>query len=109
MEVPEQYLADLLVLLTPFCKAGGSVPFHEAVRLVGKAERVAQIVPNARPFVGSLWAALIGSHRDWCARHPEQKMERVPTTRFSTAAAWLKALITDGEEALLPLRRVHVE
>ena len=105
MAVPEQYLADSLQLLEPFCSTGGSVELSAAVKMVGKIGRIAQVIPHARPFVSGLWAALLGAHRDWVAKHPGQPFERVPTTRFAVAARWMRALITEGENALLPLVR----
>ena len=105
MAVPEAYLEESVRLLEPFCVAGKAVTLTDAIKMVGKVGRIAQVVPQARPFVSGLWAALIGAHRDWTAKHPEGVMERVPTTRFAVAAQWMKALITDGKDALLPLIR----
>ena len=72
---------------------------------MGKAGRVAQVVPEAAPFAGSLWAALADSQRAAVQGKRDAPPGRVACVRFAAAAAWLLALL-DG--AVLPLqRRVH--
>ena len=61
--------------------------------MVGKAERVAQIVPTAKPFVSALWAALTGALKAIEAGKPEVPPGQIPTQRFTTAAAWFQALL----------------
>ena len=105
MSLPEKYLEELLVALSPFCQLQGRATLKEAERMVGKASRVAQIVPSARPFVAGLWAALTATRRDADDGKNKTRGRRIATRRFTTSARWFRALIEGGTEALLPLER----
>ena len=73
----------------------------------GEAGRVSQVIPDARPFSGALWAALTGAERDLEAGGGRAPPGMVPCKRFFLAASWLAALI-DGDDTvdtLVPLRR----
>ena len=56
MELPEAFLEQFLVNLAPFCRGHGACKLQEAEKLVGRAGRVAYVVPGARPFVSALYA-----------------------------------------------------
>ena len=105
MKLPVKYLEDLLLILNPFCSQHGRASLKDAERMVGKASRVAQVVPSARPFVSGLWAALTASKKDIAIGKNRTKGTRIATRRFVTAARWFKALIEGSQEALLPLTR----
>ena len=105
MELPAAYIEELLTLLEPFCKMHGHVAAAEAEKLVGKAGRVAHIIPTARPFVASLWGALSAARKAGIGGRREAPPGRLACRRFAVGAAWLRALLR-GDEALdLPLRR----
>ena len=106
MELPTAFLDQLIKDLTPFCETSGSCALADAERLVGRAARVAHIVPAARPFVSGLWSALSASKRDLGSGVIRTKGNRVPSRRFATSACWLRALIQGEDTALFPLRRV---
>jgi len=103
MTLPPEYLAELLELLAPFCAERGTRPLKDAIRLVGKAGRVAHIVPMANPFVHGLWGALSAAQK---AGHQEAPPGQCCTRRFCQAAAWLRALVRGGSASLAPLERV---
>ena len=106
MELPEQFLEQLATSLVPFCSTTGSCALADAERVVGRAARVAHIVPAARPFVSGLWAALTACKRDIASGAMRSSPGRVPARRFATSACWVLALVRGDGEAILPLRRV---
>ena len=90
--------------MAPLAARRGSVPVDVARAAVGKATRVAQVVPDAAPFVASLWAALTAADKEQAQegrRHAPPG--RVACVRFSSAAAWILALL---DSHVLPLRRL---
>ena len=96
-----------MTLLRPFCRSQGMCRAKDAEKLVGRAGRIAYVVPAARPFVGGLYAALAAARQD--QRQGRQKIAgMVPARRFSTSACWLRALVRGGQKAPLPLRRLVV-
>ncbi|CAK0906332.1 unnamed protein product, partial [Prorocentrum cordatum] len=58
MSIPAEFLEETMSLLEVFAQRGGVAPMSKARSLVGKAARIAQVVPDATPFAGSLSAAL---------------------------------------------------
>ena len=106
MELPTQFLQDFLEILRPFCRCKGVCRLRDAERLVGKAGRIAYVVPGARPFVTGLYAALAASKRDILSGRRRLKASVVATRRFTTPACWLRALVRGGSDSLLPLRRI---
>ena len=105
MSLPEKYLTELLAALEPFCQTQGRATLKEAEKMVGKASRVAHVVPAARPFVAGLWAALAATKQDAATGRNWTKGRRVATKRFVTAARWFRALVEGGEGTLMPLER----
>ena len=105
MELPQAYLDELLEILDPFCKSEGHASVRDAEKLVGKAGRVAHIIPTARPFVAALWGALAAARQAGRGPRKEAPPGRVACKRFAVGAAWLRALVR-GDKALdLPLQR----
>ena len=98
MEVTEEYAAGLRVSLRPLAATSGITPIREARKAVGRAQRVAQVVPEAQPFASALWAALTEASRD--AGHCRHG--HVANVRFAHSAVWFLRLL-DG--AVLPLQR----
>ena len=105
MSLTEKYLEELLAALEPFCQVQGRATLKEAEKMVGKASRVAHVVPAARPFVAGLWAALTATKKDATTGRNWTRGRRVATKRFVTAARWFRALVEGGENTLMPLER----
>ena len=103
MEIPADYAAKVLADLEPLARSSGSVALSDARRAVGRAQRVAQVVPEAQPFASGLWGALADAVRVAESGHREARPGQVPCVRFATAAQWFVALLTG---LVLPLRRV---
>ena len=57
--------------LRPLTRVRGFEPVKLKWCAVGKAARVVQVVPEATPFAGALWAALSGSFRASAGENPE--------------------------------------
>ena len=70
---------------------------------MGRAQRVAHVVPEAQPFTTGLWGALTGAIAAAKAGKREAPPGHVPHVRFAAAARWFVALL---EGAVLPLRRL---
>ena len=62
MALPEPFVNGLLQLCRSFL-ASGRLPLSMADALVGKAGRVAYVLPHTRPFVHTLYVALAASVR----------------------------------------------
>ena len=99
MEVPEGFAQQLREDLAPFARSKGHSTIAAARTMVGRAARVAQVVPEAAPFAGALYAALAEAT---LPNRREAPPGRVPHIRFAAAAKWFVALL-DGRVA--PLRR----
>ena len=82
-----------MFLLDPLSKNTGAISFSDLDIVIGKAARVAHVVPQAKPFVAGLWGALSAVQR----LGPDSRKEAPPgfaaCRRFSYSAAWLLALI----------------
>ena len=57
MELPSEYLKQTLEALQPLCARTGSLPTKLVQSTLGKVARISYVVPDAAPFVASLWAA----------------------------------------------------
>ena len=66
MKLPTAYLLDLACIIEPLCHATGAVSFSDVDVIIGKAARVAHVVPQAKPFVAGLWGGPSGSTASWC-------------------------------------------
>ena len=63
---------------------------------VGKAGRIAYIVPVASAFVASLWGALSGAMAASAAGLEGTHKVRLPVRRFMAAARWLRRLLPEA-------------
>ena len=106
MRLPPQFVADLLVLLEPVCRPWGSISMHDLDGLIGKAARVAHVVPSAKPFVAGLWGGLRAIREAYDAGLRETSAGRVPCRRLCYAASWMRALLSETEECPLKLERL---
>ena len=106
MRLPPDFVKDLLVLLEPLTKTTGSIGLNELDIIIGKAARVAHVVPAAKPFVASLWGALSGTRTATRTGRKEAPPGRAPCRRFCYAAAWLRALLLEDGSSPIPLERL---
>ena len=99
---PPEFLADLAQELQQVVAGVGSISGKAADRMVGRAGRLAYLVPASRPFVLSLYAALSAGR---AAGNTEDCNRPLPASRFAPAARWLLALIRPrpGLEEEFPL------
>ena len=99
-----QLQSTLTKHLLPLRAGTGHISIAQARTVTGQAQRLAQVVPEAQPWAGALWAALTGATQ---ASEGEGKREaplgRLPARRFAIAARWFLALL---EGAVLPIQRV---
>lgn len=70
--------------------------------MCGKAGRLGQVVPDAKPFVSNLYGALAGSLQAQANRSREAPPDHVATRRYRSAAQWLACLLR--QEANAPLK-----
>ena len=96
LELPPDYLRSTLDALQPLCAFSGTVSTALARTAVGKAGRIAYIVPVATTFVASLWGALSGAMSASAAGLEGTYKDRLPTRRFMAAARWLRRLLIEA-------------
>ena len=101
LALTDEFVASTLALLERFCRRSGCETLARARSVVGKCARVAQIVPDARPFAGAMWAALTAAIKSAVTSTSAAAPSQVPCARFFTAAAWMRALLQgrDGVRA----------
>ena len=106
MKIPQAFVDSVIADLDQFLGQEKSLPMHVAERLVGRAGRIAQIVPSARPFAAALYAAQTAAKRSGDSLQPEAPPGRVAVRRFSVVSAWFKALLHDPGLAPVLIQRV---
>ena len=92
MTLPAKFVDDLLGLCRAFL-AASHLPLSQADALVGKAGRVAYVLPLTRPFVATLFAALAASLRARAVRAREAPPKDVACRRFQHGAQWLVRIL----------------
>ena len=105
MRLPDDYIKDLLDLLAPACAKDNVMNLGDLEVLVGKAARVAHVVPTARPFVAGLWGAMAAARREAVAR-TRPSLTRISTRRFCYSASWVAALLKEDGSCPLDLERL---
>ena len=109
MQLPQKFLDELVEQVLAISRGGGRVSDSEAHKLVGRAARVAFVVPSAAPFSAALRAALADARSTASSRRRPGQRASHAAVRFATAAAWFVALLRgeplDGR-ADLPLERI---
>jgi len=103
MQLPDSFLEATREDLRPLAATRGTACLSIARRAVGRAGRIAQIVPEAAPFAASLWAALAASEQQDKSGRRSAPPGRVACTRFARAAHWFVQLLS---HKLFPLQRV---
>ena len=106
MEIPAEYLEELDTLLVPFTDSTNQVTIREAERAVGKAGRVSQIIKEARPFTGAMYAAFTASKQADASGPRNAEPGMVPCRRFATAARWMRMMISGPDNCIMPLIRL---
>ena len=94
MSIPTAFAASLLDVASQFLTdRPRTAQLSVAHNLCGKAGRLAQVVPTAKPFVTQLFAALAASLRAHHLGLREASPRRVAKRRFRTAASWIVSLL----------------
>merc|ERR1712194_887625 len=106
MRLPPAFVVDLLSRLLPLCSPRGLVDSHELDALIGKAARVAHVVPSAKPFVAGLWAGLSEVKASAREGRREAPPGMIPCRRLCYAAAWIRALLAEDESCPIPFERL---
>ena len=104
LQVPKSFAESLLTLVRRFADpARRLASLQEAEELCGKGGRLAQVIPEARPFIAGFYAALAGSKRASAAGAREAPPSKVATRRFRSSALWVAALLEGASSAKFPL------
>ena len=108
--LPADFLKVFYEELEIFASGVGSVEEAVVKRLLGRAGRVAFIVPDARPFVSALWAAFAAATGAVAkSGRREAPPGRCAAKRFKHAARWLRALVAPHQGGrLFPLESRYV-
>ena len=96
MELPAEYLRQTLEILRPLTAANGSLPTKTVQSALGKVARISYVVPDAAPFVASLWAAFSEGRRQAELEAPGTSKHWLPACRFAQGAAWCTTLISEA-------------
>ena len=104
VSVPQEFVELLSNDLSTFDKARGFATRHEVDKLLGRAGRLAYLVPAALPFVSALWGAAAATESAALAGRRGAPPGCFPVKRFRHAVRWLQILLhpPDGE-CWLPL------
>ena len=106
MRLPPDFLKLFLENVKQFTQPSAStVSLQDADKMVGRAGRIAHIVPEARPFATALWAALAAARRADRGTVREAPPGRVAVRRFRVAAKWMQALASGTKDAPFDLQR----
>ena len=109
MRLPPEFLRDLSEQVSATAAAGGRISDSDANRLIGRAARVAFVVPAAAPFAAALRAALFDARQVASASRGHGQRSSHSCVRFAVAAAWFRALLSDlpvDGRTQMPLERV---
>jgi len=107
ISVPQKFADELFELLSPFAADRGHVPAAGLDTLLGKAGRLAYLIPTSRPFVSALWGAYGGAKQAAAAGAKEAPPGRYAVSRFRRAARWIRTLLRPSTKAaLVPLEQI---
>ena len=109
MRLPHDFINELLEQMDTVARRGGRVSDADANRLVGRAARVAFVVPSAAPFAAALRAALTDARATAADKRSWGQRRSHACVRFEVAAAWFAALLQElplDSGAPLPLERM---
>ena len=103
MQITPEFKATLADSLAPLSVGAGHASLGQARKVVGQAQRLAQVIPEAQPWAAALWAALTAAVQASLLPRKETPPGRLPASGFASAARWFLVLLNG---AVLPLRRV---
>jgi len=109
VRVPDAFAEDLWSRLGDLTRGKGHVTEATLDTLLGKAGRLAYVLPSTRPFVAALWAARAASQaRSSSGNRRDAPPGCFPCARFAAAATWLRILLKPppSSPAFLPLEQV---
>ena len=105
LSLPQDFLIKLTPLAQKFSDKKVKVAtLKEAQELCGRAGRLAQVIPAAKPFINNLYGALAGSLRATDNKSREAPPGKVATRRYRSAAAWLCKLLANDSSSPLVLQ-----
>ena len=94
MALPAAFLESLLEVARRFVdRSSRTASLKDAHLLCGKAGRLAQVIPCAKPFVTQLFASLAGSLRASHLGLREAPPKKVAKRRYRLAASWIVSLL----------------
>jgi len=91
--VPPDFAQDLANLLAPLAAPKGHFPAADLDKILGKAGRLAYLIPGAKPFVVALWGAQAGAQEAARQHRQEAPPGQYASARFRRSAAWLRTLL----------------
>ena len=104
LSLPRSFVEQFLPLVRKFCDPKiRTATWKEGDELCGKAGRLAQVIPEARPFCAGFYAALAGAKHAKRAGAREAPPSKVATRRFATSARWILKLLLGEDSAPFPL------
>ena len=106
LQLPDEFKKELQDLLRHYSQGETQIHEHHAQSLCGKVGRLAQIVPEARPYASALYGALAGAIAARSAGAREASPGHFPMKRFHHAAAWIWTLLVDNEASPIDLVRL---
>ena len=104
MTLPEAFVRELAALCRRFIQAS-SLPLHLAHALVGRAGRVAHVLPLTRPFVTALYAAMSATTEAAAAGARETAPGTVACKRFRHGARMLLRVLHVAGRSPIPCSR----
>ena len=96
MELPAEYLRETLEVLKPLCATYGTIPTKTVQKTLGKAARISYVIPDAAPYIASLWAAYAAGRRCAEQQKPGSSKHFLPIRRFAVAAQWCCTMLTEA-------------
>ena len=104
---PPDFLAELAGELEPFAFGTAAMPVKAVERMIGRAGRLAYLIPGCRPFVSSLFAAFAATKT---GEDHDAQLDFLPVSRFAPAARWIHSLIRPRPDQVdeFPLQHVIV-
>jgi len=109
VQVPEDFVEKLVAGLAAVF-SDKSLTEVAVDRLLGRAGRLAYIIPTVKPYVGMLWSARAAADRHHDAQQARSSTRMYPTGRFLPAARWLSTLLQPPPGQIwLPLEHVVTE
>ena len=105
LELPKAYIQEVHELIKPLLKGFGAIRIKAVEQLVGKVNRIAQVVHQARPFVAALYAALTAGQQADQHRLREAPPGCMAKRRLLVGSRWIAALLKGAADAPFPLRR----